>query len=281
MPRYAKRYSRKRPVYRKRTYRKRATTTKRRTTRKRTYQTRRRIADVSSTKKANQIMGGVPGADNTKPTIPTPTITFPATTDGITVIGWSPSVMPGSGGFGKQVRNRSQVYFKGFAERLEISGNTDFPLLHRRIVFAMPYDINQFMLADPTSTTNVYRNMTKVANLGDLAFLFKGTFNRDWFDQLRAPLDNQNITVIQDRIQTINPTGSSGYERYKKLWYPVGKNITFDDQENGDQTVWLATPNPRSLRYYVLDFFRGIGVSGTTGQVVKYGSNATVYWHEK
>lgn len=202
------------------------------------------------------------------------------------------------------VRTSTTAYMKGFSENIRIQTSSGIPWFWRRITFCSkrPQIFNQFQASDTPTQTNsgnpafvdtsnglerLYFNL--IVNSSDNTLgaiynlLFKGARGKDWTDVLTAPVDTSRVDLKSDWSTTIKSGNASGTVRDFKKWYPMNRNIVYDDDESGD----LETASYTSVQdkkgmgdYYIMDFFY-TGTGGSTTDYLQLTSTSTMYWHEK
>lgn len=224
---------------------------------------------------------------------------------------FSPTAMDLSDGTGavgaiseQAVRTSTTAYMKGFKEKIRIQTSSGIPWFWRRITFCArrPTIFNQFNSADtPTQTNNgntsyvdttnglerLYFNLASNASPATrnaiYTILFKGAANKDWADVLTAPVDTNRVDLKSDRSYTIKSGNQSGTVRDFSLYYPMNKNLVYDDDESGDTEVasYTSVQDKRGMGdYYILDlFFTGTGA--TSSDLLQLTSTSTMYWAEK
>ncbi|QCS37581.1 capsid protein [Tortoise genomovirus 18] len=197
-------------------------------------------------------------------------------------------------------RCSATCYMRGLKENLRIQTNSPMPWLWRRIVFTTKG--NTFLNAAPADTpTQTYRaysdtsigiarqwfnlqanSMPSTVN-GFNGIIFKGTFNQDWNDVITAKVDTSRITVKSDRTCTIRTGNSNGHFSDRKLWYPMNANLVYDDDESGAGTTtqYFSTDAKAGMGdMFVIDYLvPGLGAAST--DIINLNSTATLYWHEK
>nr|QTE03670.1 MAG: capsid protein [Gemykibivirus] len=202
------------------------------------------------------------------------------------------------------VRTSTAAYMKGFSEHIRIQTSTGLPWFWRRITFCSkrPQIFNSFQSTDTPSqnnsgntsyvdTTNGMERLyfNQVINSAPntiaawYAILFKGERSKDWADVLTAQVDTSRVDLKSDRSVTIKSGNASGTVRDFKLWYPMNKNLVYDDDESGDleASSYLSVQDKRGMGdFYILDFFY-TGTGGTTNDFLQLTSTSTMYWHEK
>lgn len=224
---------------------------------------------------------------------------------------FSPTAMDLNDGIGQPgslaqqaVRTATTAYMKGFSEHIRIQTSSGIPWFWRRITFCAkrPTVFNIFQSTDvPTQknsdrtsyvdTTNgmerLYFNQV-INNAGKTMdawynLLFKGENGKDWTDVLSAPVDTNRVDLKSDRSITIKSGNASGTVRDFKLYYPMNKNLVYDDDESGDATAssYQSVQDKRGMGdFYILDFFF-TGTGGSTSDLLQLTSTSTMYWHEK
>lgn len=184
----------------------------------------------------------------------------------------------------------------------------------RRICF---YSHGRFDMAKPIvsenpNTNNDYlrRNLAEflpgVGRADEVTgeFLWQGTSGVDYTEDTRmyGRLDPQRVRVVSDRKMDLNPNyemfdpadpgGTLGKHVSRKLWHPVNRNMTYEqDESGGDKDVpaatsgWTTTRPGTDGNYYILDIFHtGRGDTLPDPDTVVCGQfnlQSTVYWHER
>lgn len=113
--------------------------------------------------------------------------------------------------------------------------------------------------------------------------MFKGVQAVDWIDPLTAPLDTTRITVKSDRTLTLTSGNDGGVIRKHNKWYPMRKNLVFDDDENGSsmiQSPFSVNSKPGMGDYIIVDIFRPRTGSTNTNSLI-FAPQGTMYWHER
>jgi len=202
------------------------------------------------------------------------------------------------------VRTATTAYMRGFSEHIRIQTSSGLPWFWRRITFCSkrPTIFNAFQSSDTpvqnnsgntsfVDTSNGLERLyfNQVVNNSNTTMeawygvLFKGERSRDWSDLLTAQVDTSRVDLKSDTSRTIKSGNAAGTVRDFKLWYPMNKNIVYDDDESGDveRTSYLSVQDKRGMGdYYILDFFF-TGTGGTVSDLLQLTSTSTMYWHEK
>lgn len=198
-------------------------------------------------------------------------------------------------------RTSSTCYMRGYKENLRIQTNSGLPWLWRRICFTYKGPVFSTVLAaDPTpiqpfspySDTSVGMGRkwfnTSVNNMPNTVtnwqgIIFKGAQGYDWTDVITAKVDTSRITVKGDTTRRITTGNANGHLSERKLWYPMNKNLVYDDDEIGAQetTSYYSTDAKAGMGdYYIVDFVVP-GLNATSADSFNMNCTATLYWHEK
>lgn len=196
-------------------------------------------------------------------------------------------------------RTASTVYMRGYKENMRIQTSTPLPWLWRRITFTtkgptfltnvdgaaiqqyLPYSDTSIGMARKWFNLQVNNQPNTVGAFNSV--LFKGVQNQDWNDVITAKLDTSRVTVKSDVTRRIITGNSSGHFSERKLWYPMNKNLVYDDDESGsaEQSSYYSTDSRAGMGdYFIVDYLVP-GVGGTTSDVINLNCTATLYWHEK
>lgn len=198
-------------------------------------------------------------------------------------------------------RTATSCYMVGYKENLRIQTSTAQPWLWRRIVFntkgptfssTSSGDTSPSVKYSPYSDTSIgmarlWFNLS-VNNMGATQSLyntviFKGAVNQDWTDPITAKVDTSRITVMSDRTMTIKTGNEHGHFSERKLWYPMNKNIVYDDDEAGASEVpsyYSTDAKPGMGDVYIVDYVAP-SVGATASDIINFNCTATLYWHEK
>ncbi|QCX29472.1 capsid protein [Plant associated genomovirus 17] len=268
---------------------------------KRPTMSRKRILNISSRKKRDNMVvytnttiaapqGGVSYAKTAAVLTGNQTYIFPwiATARDLTIgVGTNyPTVA------NESARTASLCYMRGLKEATNIRTTTGVAWQWRRVCFTLKgqrlYQANgagqYFLLETSDGIVRVVNNVNGTS-LGDsiLDLVFDGKAGSDWLNIFNAKLDNQVISVKYDKTRTIASGNQNGIMRTYRDWLPMNKNLMFDDDENaaGEQTQpWSISGRQGMGDYYVMDFFQAAQGAAQTDQLV-FSPEATLYWHEK
>lgn len=197
-------------------------------------------------------------------------------------------------------RTAETCYIRGLKERVRIYTSTSLPWEWRRIIFTLKGDFiyngpnatattplyietssgyQRFCLATTAAGSSV-NQVNVAANLCDQ--IFRGALGTDYPDPLTAPTDATRTKILYDKTIVIKSSNNSGTQITKQFWHPINKNLVYNDAEVGETKLPFAlstTSRPGVGDCYVVDIFKP-HPSATT-DVLSFGPEATLYWHEK
>lgn len=188
----------------------------------------------------------------------------------------------------RHVRNSTSCYMRGLKEHITMQTNNSTSWRWRRICFtAKGLYQAKGSNSDNIFTTNGYgRLMNQHANdtLGNLvnAVLFEGVLNVDFIDVFTAKTSSSRVKVMYDKTFTIN-SSSEGVIRDYKFWFPMNKNLVYDDDEQGkdDSTSGYSTLGRQGMGdYYVIDYIKA-NTTASADDLITITPATTLYWHEK
>lgn len=204
------------------------------------------------------------------------------------------------------IRERSDIYFKGFSEKWSINIGAAAQLYWRRIMF---WSNDRYDVAAPIQSAfaeDTYfrplRPMQFANSEPDRAIInliFRGVQGVDWTQYINAPVDTKRIRLHSDKTTKleakIGVTNISeddeltgvGYFRRSKTAF-VNKSLTYADEEAGtDDTSspWQATGGRSQGNLYVFDLFSyqlsNTRLANPIRPLPSFGCDAVVYWHER
>jgi len=261
---YGTRRITRRPIYRRR-----------RVTYRRTRPaTNRRIVDVASTKKKDTMMHwNTSTSTNQQFTVPL----------GTSYIIFSPTQRPRYDTDNETIRNRNEVYMKGFRERLMMTFELGASFRWRRIVF----ETKGLVLPNTyLETSNGMVRPWRLMAAGDVTtlanYLFAGRPGVDTANSFLAPIDKNHVRLHYDKTITFAGGNAQAYARTTRHYYPFERKMYYDSDENGDEMdqAYRAAAGIKGMGdVYVLDIFQDI--AGPTGAAINLQSDSTLYWHEK
>lgn len=257
------------------------------TLRPRRMMSKRKILNVASTKKHdNMISTFIPATGN------------PVVGTGVTLVGnktyrglWcatsrdmtSNTNIPGD----PALRTSNVCYMRGLKERDTFVTNSPASWRWRRICFTAKGLVFQSPTEVETSSTGWARMILDFTNnASDDAFLqtllFQGAQGSDWNDPFTAKVDTTRVTLKSDVTQTFNSGNAVGKFFNRKFWYPMNKNLVYSTDETGGQVSndYKSTlGKPGMGDYYVFDMFQCS--SNSSSDTLLWNPEATLYWHEK
>lgn len=200
-------------------------------------------------------------------------------------------------------RTATTCFMRGFSENIRIQTSTGLPWFWRRITFCAKNSVfYNFNSGDtPTQTNSAATSYVDTSNgmerlwfnqsvnnapltqTSIQAYLFKGVTGKDWTDVLTAPVDNTRVDLKSDRLKCIRSGNASGTVMEKKFWYPMNKNLVYDDDESGEMEVssYLSVLDKKGMGdYYIVDIFQP-GTGATSTDQLQVVATASLYWHEK
>lgn len=199
----------------------------------------------------------------------------------------------------RAARTSTTCFAKGFAEAMTFTTTGGDSWQWRRIVLTAKGGDRALGYWRSTSTsgsdgavigyTRLTRNLTALDQAQSTAewaglqsVLFRGTKGIDWTDAFTAPVDTTRCSLRSDSRTTIRSGNESGTTRTFKRWYPVNKNLVYDDEENGDDEdprAYSVTSRAGVGDMYVIDLFKCS--NPTSSQILSWTTTGTWYWHEK
>nr|QTE03614.1 MAG: capsid protein [Gemycircularvirus] len=200
-------------------------------------------------------------------------------------------------------RTAQTCYMRGLSEHIRIQTSSPLPWFHRRICFTTKHAVFRSQIGTtptPVNTIVPYyddsargmerwlQNQTNnnasvtVANWN--GWIFKGAEGSDWSDRIIAPVDTTRIDVKFDKTWTLQSGNAVGIVRERKLWHPMNKNLTYDDDESGEaetDTSYYTVADKRGMGdFYILDIIQA-GTGGSATDLMRFDCNSTLYWHER
>lgn len=198
-------------------------------------------------------------------------------------------------------RTSVACYMRGYKENLRIQSNSGLPWLWRRICFTYkgptfsrvlttdavpgqpftPYIDTSIGMSRQWFNLQVNNSPNTVENWNGI--IFKGARGSDWSDVMTAKVDTTRITVKSDLTRRCVSGNGNGHFSERKLWYPMNKNLVYDDDEigAGESTSYYSTEAKAGMGdYYVVDYVVP-GLGGSASDVINFTCTATLYWHEK
>lgn len=200
-------------------------------------------------------------------------------------------------------RTATSCFMRGLKEKIMIQTSGSGAWIWRRVTFTFKSDFfyrNHDGVSDnivarynletvpegmrralPFFNGSLPSDATRLTQL--LAFVFKGAQTVDWSNPMTAKTHSERVTIKTDRTHIIRSGNDSGVLKIYNKWYPMNKNLTYDEDEFGGTQIQgdlSALVNSSMGDYYVLDI---IAPSLGTGseEEINFNPEATLYWHER
>lgn len=268
--------------------------------------TRRRILNVSSIKKRDNMMPAVISPGEAAPTL------GPITTStGFTSL-YIPTArtLAPANDMGESMRQRQTTYSVGYKERVQVDIIGGGVWKWRRVVFAYkggeslwtgpnpgewtePF-YSKSVKPDPDDPLPLAPDMVRLigqptsaqaSRIRDL--LWDGQQGVDWASEYTAKVDTTRVRLLSDKTYVFNPGNESGMSRTFRLWYPIRHNIVYDDDEWGASAFGLGSPISVQSKIgfgdvYVYDIaYCVVPSSGSVTAQMQFLPEGTYYWHER
>lgn len=233
----------------------------------------------------------------------------PLTVAGTTgaVVLWSPTAQDltdGTSALGtvaeQAQRTATTCFMRGLSERVRIQTSSGLPFFWRRICFCSRSLVFQQAATSDSPTNGVQPyldtsqgiqryalNQTINVNPATLAnqqaIIFKGQAGVDWTDTITAPVDTNRVSLKSDKTYTIRSGNANGTVRELKNWYPMNKNVVYDDDENGsgESTSYFSVTDNRGMgNFYIYDIIQA-GYGASSSDFLSATFTDTLYWHER
>ncbi|AUM62052.1 capsid [uncultured virus] len=268
--------------------------------------TRRRILNVSSIKKRDNMMSAVINPGEARPTLGPLT-----TTTGFTSL-YIPTArtLAPANDQGESMRQRQTTYAVGYKERVQVDIIGGGVWKWRRIVFAykggeslwtgeFPGDwtepfFSKSVKPDPDDPLPIAPDMVRLIGQPQSAqanairdLLWDGHEGVDWSSQYTAKVDTKRVRLMSDKTYVFNPGNESGMSRTYRFWYPIGHNIVYDDDEWGASAFGRGSPISVQSKagfgdVYIYDIaYRVVPSSGSVEAQMQFSPEGTYYWHER
>lgn len=256
---------------------------------------RRRILNITSIKKHDNMMPGVITPDGTFNLNPL------TTTTGFTSLFCPSARRLGLHAEGESARQRQTTFSVGYKERLQVDVLGGGVWKWRRVVFTYKgrslYDQDTLWIVpyynkvvDPTGHgVDMVRaiaqpTLDQAAHIRSV--LWDGFEGGDWGSEFTAKVDTSRITPMYDRTVTLNPGNESGMSRTFRQWYPTRKNLVYDDDEDDTAPTDGGSPvsvtgKPGMGDLYVYDIVYNAVPATGGNQALTFNPEGTYYWHER
>lgn len=189
------------------------------------------------------------------------------------------------------VRNKREIFLKGFAENIRFDVNSAYPLMVRRVIYATPYKItlDGGVSGPTTQDTKVVTSKKHYVGLGygpknvDVPELvLAGTNQVDWNDIMTAKIDNTRIRLFSDKMFSIRSGNTADAFKQFKFYDRINRKATYDDEESANSILgsgWLTEAHNGDLQnVYCTYFLQNLSSTNITPTIHQM---RTMYWHEK
>lgn len=198
-------------------------------------------------------------------------------------------------------RENAETFAVGYSEKIRIQIYRGQPWMWRRIVFMnkgpdlitnidpVEGDPNQPPQFFFPSLTGGMQRITAPANASTqtilTARLFQGTQGSDWTNILDAKVDTRRVDLISDKTRTMNGGNADGKIVNLNLFYPIRKRLVYNDVEDGYSEVesYFSTMTKDSCGdMYIVDIFHaGPSPGSVTDGYLDFAVQGKYYWHER
>lgn len=192
-------------------------------------------------------------------------------------------------------RTASLCFMRGLKETGVIETNSGASWMWRRICFTYKGDQmfrdqrtsayrTSFLQADGRGYGRIVNSVLGPGTLGAITTnLFEGGNDRDWKDPFSAKVDTSLVTLYSDKTTIIRSGNASGTIRRYKHWYPMNKNLQYDDDQDGsvNATSELSATGKAGMGDYVVFDIVRAGGNAVEGDQLLWAPEATLYWHER
>lgn len=266
--------------------------------RRRRPMTRRRLLNVTSQKKYDTMLPVVvdpAGAGTNGPLLVTPSATGQ---------GFNSLFIPSARNFSNQAspyaRNSSTIFLRGYRDRVTVTVSGGSSWSWRRTVFFLKGPVLRNFFLDNSQgeqydTLGASAGGVPARAIGPMVdqiatlirdYIYRGVQDVDWYDPFNAPLNRDRISVLSDRLITLNPGNESGLTRTYRFWSPVNKNLVYDGFENSESRVsnpYSTDGLPGVGDLYIFDQVRmDTPNSGSTvSPTLRFSPEGVFYWHER
>jgi len=195
-------------------------------------------------------------------------------------------------------RTATTCFMRGVKEKITIQSSSAIPWRWRRICFSIKDVVflgsssgaieayNGWLetsngVARPWSN-NMINNQTALQVLQQ-EILFLGVSGVDWSDWMNAKVDTRKVDLHSDVTRNIQSGNQSGVMRTYNLWYPMNKNVVYNDDQRGgkeDTSPFSVTDKRGMGNYIIYDIFEAHATQ-TTADLLQVKSETCLYWHEK
>lgn len=243
---------------------------------KRTRLTKKRITDIASTKKRDNMSLYDP--DNTTNNY------FSQVRGGASYL-WCPTArLKDATGIEDVDRVKSMVYMKGLREKVELVPNNGAIWKWRRIVFETKgiRDTSTYQFTSD-GYRRLWRKQSPTSGIATANTVFEGTSTSDLSTYFTAKVDRNAVKVHFDKTRVIRSGNDFGGFKTARDYYPFNRSFRYEEDEDGGHSStshWATLGNHYMGDVYVWDIITDAGAPNSTDFIVVRG-DATIYWHEK
>lgn len=247
---------------------------------------RRRILNIASKKKQDNMLATRLDAGGNNPTVGA--FTIPGTGGQFL---WSPTIRDRASGAtpsdptSVSVRESDICYMRGLRESIIFASNSAASWRWRRVCFTckgLPFG-PQVALETNNGWTRLLWNIAGTGVLSTAVdTVFRGTQGIDWVDFFVAKVDTNRVKVYSDTLRTFSSGNQAGKYFKDKKWYPMNENLVYNNDERGEgETATTASTTGRAGMgdYYIMDLFDCTTLAAA--DTLFFQPEATLYWHEK
>lgn len=195
-------------------------------------------------------------------------------------------------------RTATTCYMRGVSERIDIQSSSAVAWKWRRICFTFK---DSTILQTGTGALlnytgylessdgyarawlNAQVNNDAAAQTNLQSILFQGTQNVDWSDFIMAKVDTRRVDLKYDKTRIIQSGNAVGVFKKYPHWFPMNKNLVYDDDENGDvtQSSNFSVTDKRGMGDYIIYDIFTCHAGGSATDILRIQSETTLYWHER
>jgi len=180
-------------------------------------------------------------------------------------------------------RGASTVFWKGVSEAVSLTVATGVAWKWRRLVFSSK-GLRENSTTIELSPGGWARPWNAYGDATTLSRLFQGTQGIDFNSYMLAKPNRDLMTIMYDKTRVLRSGNASPHEHHVKMWHGLNKTMYYDDDENGTVVPgvtnrWAAISNHGLGDVYIMDIFDCI--DGVAADKITIRSHTTAYWHEK
>lgn len=197
-------------------------------------------------------------------------------------------------------RTAETIFVRGYKERINVTVSAGATWTWRRTVFTFKgptirdywLDNNQPPqydgLGDSAGATPARTIGPMIGQISTQirSLLYRGAEGVDWYDPFTASINTTRVSLISDKIITINPGNESGRTRTYRFWTPINKNLAYSSWENDQSEIsspYSVSSKPGVGDIYVFDQVRREtpASSAALPAQLRFSPEGVFYWHER